>query len=314
MTGYIIKRTFYALVVVWAVATLVFFMLRAVPGDPFRAMLADVDPAAAEVLRRKFGMDRPVYVQYFLWFGRIVQGDLGNSIYGSNVAVSRIIREAFPRTIALSTLAFLISLLLAISAGVISAIKKHTFLDHVFTFAAFIGLSMPDFWLGIILIIVFAVKLHWMPAIGYVPLSEGMWPWLSHLILPAIAIGTPFSAIIARMTRSAMLEVLQSDYIMVARAKGLRERTVIFTHALRNALIPVITVVGIAFALLMSGAVIVENVFAIKGLGRVLIQGILNRDYPVVQGAILVVSVIFVFTNLLVDILYTIIDPRIRYR
>ncbi|MBS1253267.1 MAG: Glutathione transport system permease protein GsiC [Anaerolineales bacterium] len=314
MTGYIIKRTFYALVVVWAVATIVFFMLRAVPGDPFRAMLADVDPAAAEVLRRKFGMDRPVYVQYFLWFGRIVQGDLGNSVYGSNVAVSRIIREAFPRTIALSTLAFLISLLLAISAGVISAIKKHTFLDHVFTFVAFIGLSMPDFWLGIILIIVFAVKLHWMPAIGYVPLSEGMWPWLSHLILPAIAIGTPFSAIIARMTRSAMLEVLQSDYIMVARAKGLRERTVIFTHALRNALIPVITVVGIAFALLMSGAVIVENVFAIKGLGRVLIQGILNRDYPVVQGAILVVSVIFVFTNLLVDLLYTIIDPRIRYQ
>lgn len=314
MTGYIIKRTFYALVVVWAVATIVFFMLRAVPGDPFRAMLADVDPAAAEVLRRKFGMDRPVYVQYFLWFGRIVQGDLGNSVYGSNVAVSRIIREAFPRTIALSTLAFLISLLLAISAGVISAIKKHTFLDHVFTFVAFIGLSMPDFWLGIILIIFFAVKLHWMPAIGYVPLSEGMWPWLSHLILPAIAIGTPFSAIIARMTRSAMLEVLQSDYIMVARAKGLRERTVIFTHALRNALIPVITVVGIAFALLMSGAVIVENVFAIKGLGRVLIQGILNRDYPVVQGAILVVSVIFVFTNLLVDLLYTIIDPRIRYQ
>lgn len=313
MTRYIVKRTLYALVVTWAVATVVFFMLRAVPGDPFRAMLADVDPAAADALRRKFGLDRPVYIQYFFWMGRLLQGDLGNSIYGSNVAVSRIIREAFPRTIALSSLAFLVALALAISAGIISAVKKHSMLDHIFTFVAFLGLSMPDFWIGILLIIIFAVKLNWLPAIGYKPLSDGFWPWLSHLILPAIAVGTPFSAIIARMTRSAMLEVLQSDYIKVARAKGLRERTVIFTHALRNALIPVITVMGIAFALLMAGAVIVENVFAIKGLGRVLIQGILNRDYPVVQGAILVVSVIFVFTNLLVDILYTVIDPRIRY-
>jgi peptide/nickel transport system permease protein len=175
------------------------------------------------------------------------------------------------------------------------------------------GLSMPDFWLGILLIIVFAVKLGWLPAIGYKPISEGFWPWLSHLILPAIAAGTAFAAIIARMTRSAMLEVLQSDYIKVARAKGLGENTVVMVHAFKNALIPVITVMGIAFALLMSGTVIIENVFAIKGLGRVLIQSILNRDYPVVQGAILVVSVLFVFSNLVVDVLYTVIDPRIRY-
>jgi peptide/nickel transport system permease protein len=181
------------------------------------------------------------------------------------------------------------------------------------TIAAFLGLSMPDFWLGILLIIVFAVNLNWLPAIGYEPLSKGFWPWLSHLILPAIAAGTPFSAIIARMTRSAMLEVLQTEYITVARAKGLDERAIIMIHALKNALIPVITVLGIALALLMSGTVIVENVFAIKGLGRVLIQGIVNRDYPVVQGAILVVSVLFVFSNLFVDILYTVIDPRIRY-
>jgi peptide/nickel transport system permease protein len=186
-------------------------------------------------------------------------------------------------------------------------------LDHSFTFLAFLGLSMPDFWLGILLIIVFAVGLRWLPAIGYVPLSEGFWPWFSHLILPAIAAGTAFSAIIARMIRSAMLEVLKSDYIKVAQAKGLSERAVIFRHAFRNALIPVVTVMGIAFALLISGTVIVENVFAIKGLGRVLIQGIVNRDYPVVQGAILLVSVILVFTNLAVDVLYTVIDPRIRY-
>lgn len=312
MTRYLIRRTLSALIVIWAVATLVFFMLRMIPGDPFAAMLADVDPAAAADLRRKFGMDQPIYVQYVLWFFRMLQGDMGVSIYGSNVPVSRIIAEAFPRTLSLAGLSLLISLSISLTAGIVSAVRKNSLLDHGFTFFAFLGLSMPDFWLGILLIIVFAVNLHWLPAIGYKPLSDGFWPWFSHLILPAIAAGTPFSAIVARMTRSAMLEVLKSEYIKVARAKGLRESAVIFGHALRNALIPVVTVMGIAFALLMSGAVIVENVFAIKGLGRVLIQGILNRDYPVVQGAILVVSVIFVFSNLLVDLLYSFIDPRIR--
>lgn len=312
MTGYIIRRILSALVVIWAVTTLVFFLLRAVPGDPFAAMLADVDPAAAVQLRAKWGFDRPVHIQYVLWLGRLLQGDMGNSIYGSNVAVSRIIREALPRTLSLASLSGIISLTLALSAGIISAIKRHSILDHTVTIAAFLGLSMPDFWLGILLIILFAVKLHWLPAIGYKPLSEGFWPWFSHLILPAVAAGTPFSAIVARMTRSAMLEVMQTDYIKVARAKGLDEKGIIVGHALRNALIPVITVMGIAFALLMSGTMIVENVFAIKGLGRVLTQGILNRDYPLVQGEIIVVSVLFVFSNLLVDILYTVIDPRIR--
>jgi peptide/nickel transport system permease protein len=221
MTRYIIRRILSALVVIWAVTTLVFFLLRAVPGDPFAAMLADVDPAAAEELRAKMGMDRPVHIQYFLWLGRLFQGDMGNSIYGSNVAVSRIISEALPRTLSLASLAFCLSLILAISAGMISAVKKHTVLDHVVTLAAFLGLSTPDFWLGILLIILFAVNLHWLPAIGYKPLSEGFWPWLSHLILPAIAAGTPFSAIVARMTRSALLEVLQTEYVKVARAKGM---------------------------------------------------------------------------------------------
>jgi peptide/nickel transport system permease protein len=178
---------------------------------------------------------------------------------------------------------------------------------------AFLGLSMPDFWLAILLIILFAAHLQWLPAIGYSPLAEGFWPWLSHLILPAIAVGTTFAAIITRMIRSSMLEVLSTDYMQVARAKGLLTPRLIFVHAFPNALIPVVTVMGIALALLMAGTVVVENVFAIKGLGRVLIQGILNRDYPVVQGAILVVSAIFVFANLLVDVLYTVIDPRIRY-
>jgi peptide/nickel transport system permease protein len=313
MTRYIAQRVLHAFVVIWLVVTLVFFMLRAVPGDPFAAMLADVDPQAAEALKAKWGYDQPVYVQYYLWLGNMLQGDLGNSIYGSNVPVSQIITEAIPRTLSLALLSFTIALTIALAAGIISAIRRYSVLDHGVTITAFMGLSMPDFWLGILLIIIFAVKLGWLPAIGYKPISDGFWPWLSHLILPAIAAGTAFAAIIARMTRSAMLEVLQSDYIKVARAKGLSENTVVMIHAFKNALIPVITVMGIAFALLMSGTVIIENVFAIKGLGRVLIQSILNRDYPVVQGAILVVSVLFVFSNLAVDVLYTVIDPRIRY-
>ena len=298
----------------WAVATLVFFMLRIVPGDPIAAMLFDVgDPAAGEELRRKFGLDQPVYVQYFKWFGRLLVGDLGNSIYGSRIEVSRVIWEALPRTLSLTALSFLIALVIAIPAGLISALKRHSALDHAVTFVAFLGLSMPDFWIAILLIITFAANLQWLPAIGYSPLSEGFWPWFSHLILPSIAIGTPFAAIMARMIRSSMLEVLRTEYMQVARSKGLLNLRLVMVHAFPNALIPVVTVMGIALALLLAGTIVVENVFSIKGLGRVLIQGILDRDYPIVQGAILVVSFIFVFANLLVDVLYTIIDPRIRY-
>jgi peptide/nickel transport system permease protein len=298
----------------WAVATLVFVMLRLVPGDPFLAMVFDTgDPAAAEEMRRDFGLDDPMIVQYFKYIWQMLQGNMGTSIYGSRVPVSRIIAEAFPRTISLTVLAFVIALMISVPAGLISALRKHSMLDHSVTVVAFLGLSMPDFWLAILLIIVFAANLGWLPAIGYSPLSAGFWPWFSHLILPAIAIGTPFAAIVARMIRSSMLEVMKTDYLQVARSKGLLTWQLLLRHALPNALIPVITVMGIALALLMAGAVVVENVFAIKGLGRVLILGILNRDYPVVQGAILVVSAIFVFSNLIVDTLYTVIDPRIRY-
>ena len=313
MTGYLVRRIFGAAVVMFVVATLVFFMLRIIPGDPLAALLFDVgDPAAADFLRAKYGLDQPIYVQYVKWFGLALSGDLGNSI-NSRISVTRIIAEAFPRTMSLTILSFFIALVIAVPAGLISAMRKNTMLDYSVTFFAFLGLSMPDFWLAIVLIIVFAANLQWLPAIGYAPLAEGFWEWLRHLILPSIAIGTPFAAVIARMIRSAMLEVLQMDYVRVARSKGLLTPRIILVHAFPNALIPVVTVMGIALALLMAGTVIVENVFSIKGLGRVLIQGILNRDFPVVQGAILVVSAIFVFANLLVDILYTVIDPRIRY-
>jgi peptide/nickel transport system permease protein len=262
---------------------------------------------------RRLGLDQPVIVQFGKWFWHMLHGDLGASIYGSNQPVSTILLEALPRTLSLAFLSFIVALAIAVPAGILSATRKNSATDNAVSFFAFLGLSMPDFWLAILLIIVFAANLQWLPAIGYTPLSEGFWPWLRHLILPSIAIGTGFSAIIARMIRSSMLEVLQADYMRVAAAKGLKDRVLLMRHAFPNALIPVVTVIGIAFALLISGAVVVENVFAIKGLGRVLIQGILNRDYPVVQGAVLVVSAMFVLSNLIVDLLYAVIDPRIRY-
>jgi peptide/nickel transport system permease protein len=313
MSRFLLRRLFGTVIVMWAVATLVFFMLRLVPGDPIAAMLADVGGAEeVAALRMKLGLDQPVYVQYVKWFWNALQGDFGSSIYGSRVPVSQIIIEALPRTLSLAFISALIAIIIAIPAGIIAATRKNTAADNTVSFGAFLGLSMPDFWLAILLIIVFAANLKIMPAIGYVPMSEDFWLWLKHLTLPAIAVGTGFSAIIARMIRSSMLEVLNADYMRVAASKGLTKRMLLLDHALPNALIPVVTVMGIALALLMAGAVVVENVFAIKGLGRVLIQGILNRDYPVVQGAVLVVSAIFIVSNLIVDLLYVVIDPRIR--
>ncbi len=314
MARYLLYRCFGALVVMWAVATLVFFMLRAVPGDPIAAMLFDVgDPAAIDAIRTKYGLDQPVYVQYVKWFFLVLQGDLGTSLLGSKIEVARILKEALPRSGSLALLSFIVAIVIAVPAGMISALKRGSTLDHTVTFLAFLGLSMPDFWLAILLIILFAANLQWLPAIGYVPLSEGFWPWFSHLILPAVATGAAFAAVMARMIRSSMLEVLQTDFMRTARAKGLLRPRLLFVHALPNALIPVVTVMGIVLGLLFVATVVIENVFAIKGLGRVLIQGIFNRDYPVVQGAILLLSGIFVFANLLVDVLYTVIDPRIRY-
>ncbi|MGI9422841.1 MAG: ABC transporter permease [Hyphomicrobiaceae bacterium] len=313
MTTYLIRRLIGAVVVMWAVATLVFFMLRLVPGDPIAAMLADAGgPEEIAILRNKLGLDQPLVVQYGKWFWNILQGDFGASIYGNRIPVAQILAEAIPRTLSLAMLGFIIAIVLAVPAGIISATRRNSAADNTVSLFAFIGLSMPDFWLAILLIIVFAAHLQWLPAIGYAPLNEGFWPWLRHLILPAIAVGTAFSAVIARMIRSSLLEVLKADYMRTAAAKGLTERSMMLVHAMPNAMIPVITVVGIAFALLISGAVVVENVFAIKGLGRVLIEGILNRDYPVVQGAVLVVSAFFVISNLVVDLLYGVIDPRIR--
>jgi peptide/nickel transport system permease protein len=314
VTQYILRRLLQSLFLVWGCATLVFFMVRMIPGDPVVQMLGpEYTPEAAALIRQKLGLDEPLPVQYVRWFGSLLTGDLGGSI-ATGETVADIIRDGLPKTLSLAVLSFLIALAIALPAGVIAALRRNSVFDYTASIIAFIGVSMPSFWIGIILILIFAVRLHWLPAIGYSEIGEdGVGEWFKRLILPSIAIGTGYSAILMRFVRAGLLEVLGSDYVRTARAKGLREGAVIGRHALRNSLIPVVTVIGIQLALLLSGAVVTETVFSIRGIGRILVGAIFDRDYPIVQGVILLVAVIFVLANLIVDILYTFLDPRIRY-
>jgi peptide/nickel transport system permease protein len=314
VTQYIIRRLIHSLFIVWGCATLVFFLLRAVPGDPIVVMLGtEYTPEAADALRRKMGLDQPLYVQYVKWAGNVLTGDLGTSISSPEPVIDTI-KSGLPKTLSLAALSFLLGIAIAVPTGIISALRRNSWVDYSASILAFVGVSMPGFWLGIILILVFAVRLQWLPAVGYSPIGEdGFVAWAEHLLMPSLAIGASYAAILMRFVRSGLLEVLNSDYIRTARAKGVAERGVIFRHALRNAMIPVVTVAGIQLALLLSGAVVVETVFSIRGLGRILVGAILDKDYPIVQGVILLTTVIFVFANLFVDIVYTMLDPRIKY-
>jgi peptide/nickel transport system permease protein len=314
VTQYIIRRLIQALFLVWGCATLVFFMVRLIPGDPVVQMLGpEYTPEAAEVIRVKLGLDEPFHIQYLRWFGNMLTGDLGGSI-ATGETVADIITTGLPKTLSLATLSFLIATAIAVPAGIIAALRRNTVFDYVASVVAFIGVSMPSFWFGILLILIFAVQLRWLPAIGYAdPTEDGVVAWLERLILPSLAIGAAYSAILMRFVRAGLLEVLSSDYVRTARAKGVREHAVVLRHAMRNALIPVVTVMGIQLALLLSGTVVVETVFSIRGIGRILVAAIFDRDYPIVQGVILLIAVIFVMANLLVDIVYTFLDPRIRY-
>ncbi len=314
MTNYIIRRLIHSVFIIWGCATLVFFLMRMIPGDPVIQMLGpEYTPEAAEALRRKLGLDEPVHTQYVKWFGNVLTGDLGGSI-SSGESVVGAIKTGLPKTLSLAAVSFFIAVVIAVPAGIIAALKRNTWVDYLASVTAFAGVSMPSFWLGIILILIFSVRLGWLPAIGYAELTdEGPWEWFKRLILPSLAIGAGYAAILMRFVRAGLLEVLSSDYIRTARAKGIRERAVIARHALRNALIPVVTIAGIQLALLLSGAVVVETVFSIRGLGRILVGAIFDRDYPIVQGVILLISVIFVLANLVVDIVYTFLDPRIHY-
>ena len=313
MWAYILRRILAAIPVLFVVAVVVFMLLHLAPGDP-AAIIAGHEATAEEVeLKRKaMGLDRPIYVQLGIWLRDILQGDLGNSIT-TRSSVLDLVRFRLTPTLSLAVLTELLVIPIAIPLGVLAAWKANTWIDRSVMVLASFGFSIPAFFLGFILMYLFALKLPLFPPAGYVHMGDDFLGYLHRLILPSVSIGLIIMALITRMTRATVLEILNEDYVRTARAKGLAERVVLIRHALRNAALPIITVIGIGFAALLSGIVVIENVFAIPGVGRLLVDAILRYDYPVIQGAILLISVIYVFINLLVDISYALFDPRVRY-
>lgn len=313
MIAYIIRRLLATVPVMTVVAIFVFLLLRLAPGDP-AAVIAGDDATLADIeaLRIKLGLDLPILEQFALWISRVLHGDLGISIF-SNLPVTELIAQRVEPTVALTCSTLFVAVCLAIPVGVLAAWKARTILDRAVMVFAVLGFALPVFLIGYILIYVFAIKLGWLPVQGYRPIAEGFWPCVQSLILPSAALGTTYMALIARITRASMLEVLSEDYIRTAESKGLSSTRVLLLHALKNASVPIVTVIGIGIALLISGVVITETVFNVPGLGRLTVDAVLKRDYPIVQALILVFAAVKVLINLLVDISYAFLDPRIRY-
>jgi peptide/nickel transport system permease protein len=313
VTAYLVRRVVAVIPVMVVVVTVVFLLIHLIPGDPASAMLGpDATPAQIEATRRQLGVDRPVYEQLLKFYGRVVQGDLGHS-YFLNRPVTAVLWERAEPTLLLTVSALLVAIVIGVPSGIIAGAYQGSVWDRTLMLGALLGVCIPGFWLSLNFIYLFAVKLAWLPAAGYASLLVDPGAALRFMVLPAVSLGFNQSALIARIARSCMLEVLQQDYIRTARAKGLREGVVIYLHAFRNALVPVVTVIGITMAILIGGAVVTEIVFNIPGLGRLVISAILRRDYPVVQGVVLVTAAFYVLINLGVDMVYAFIDPRIRY-
>ncbi|MBW1690642.1 MAG: ABC transporter permease [Deltaproteobacteria bacterium] len=314
MIQYILKRILYFIPTLLLVAFMVFFLIHLIPGDPVIAMLGeDASPENVTAVRKTLGLDRPLPVQFALWIRNILNGDFGISIQTKRPVVQSI-KERFPVTITLTTLALLFSLVLSLPSGIMAAIYQNTQKDYLFMLATILGVSIPGFWLGLMALLVFSMYIGWFPTIGFVPIWEDFWEGLRFLILPATTMGLYMAAVVARMVRSSMLEVLRLEYITHARAKGLREWKVITKHALKNAFGPTLTTIGIQYGRLLGGAVVTETVFSLPGLGKYVVVSIYARDYPVVQGCILFIALIYVVINLVVDLLYSYFDPRIEYQ
>ena len=313
MTGYIIRRVLATLPVLLVVALVVFALIRFAPGDP-AAIIAGQEATQEEVegIRRQLGLDRPLPIQLGIWFRDIFRGDLGRSILSKHEVSELIVQRVVP-TLSLAVLTEIFALVVAIPLGVLAAWKANSWIDRAVMVFATLGFSIPVFWLGFILIFFFAVKIPLFPAAGYIAPSEDFFAYLHRLALPSLATGVIIMALITRMTRATVLETLREDYVRTARSKGLSEETVLIRHALRNAALPIITVIGLGVAALLSGLVVTESVFGIPGLGRLLLNAIVSRDYPIIQGTILIISVVYVIINLLVDISYAFFDPRVRY-
>ena len=313
MLAYTLRRLLLAVPVMLIVATGVFLLLRLTPGDPAGIILGpDATEERRLELRRQLGLEDPLPVQYVRWLAKAARGDLGQSIFLNKPVTAAILERAQP-TLLLTIMALLVALLIGLPTGMIAAQHRGSWIDLATMSVAMVGIAMPTFWLGLNLIFLFAVTLRWLPVAGYEPLSAGPWASIRHLILPALTLGVAQGALLARMTRSMMLQTLSQDYVRTARAKGLAERAVVIRHALRNAAIPLLTVIGLSFAALMGGAVVTEQIFTLPGVGRLLIQAIGRRDFPLVQGTVLVIAALYVLINLLVDLLYAVVDPRIRH-
>ncbi len=313
MLAYAARRVLSTIPVMAVVALFVFSLLYIAPGDPAAIIAGDqASPADVERIRAGLGLDRPFLIRFGGWVWDVLHGDLGHSIF-TNLPVTTMISQRIQPTMLLMLLTVVVSIAIAVPLGVIAAARQGSLVDRAIMLGAVFGFSVPVFVVGYLLAYIFALQLDWLPVQGFVPLSRGLWPCLRTLILPSVALGGIYIALIARITRATMLEVLSQDYIRTARAKGLGRRAVLYLHALKNAAVPIVTVIGIGVALLIGGAVVTESVFAIPGLGRLTVDAILRRDYPVIQGVVLLFSFMYVLVNLGVDLLYTLFDPRIRY-
>jgi peptide/nickel transport system permease protein len=315
LIGYLARRVLALVPVLIVVGIVVFLLIHLTPGDPAAVILGDsATPARIASLRHELGLDKPLWEQFLSWGQGVLRGDLGNSLFFHRSVVSTILDHVGP-TASLALLAFIMGLLIAIPSALLAVWmrKRNRFLDPMFMSGSLVGVSVPNFWLALMLISFFAVNLRWLPVSGYVPLGNGVWPWFSHLLMPAFVLAIQQAGLIARMLRDGMLDVLHQDYIRTARAKGAPEKWVLMRHAFRNALIPTVTVVGSSLAALLGGAVVTEVVFALPGVGNLIVQSISRRDFPVVTGAVMFIALVYVVVNLLVDVLYSVLDPRVQY-
>jgi peptide/nickel transport system permease protein len=314
VTVYVLRRLLAVVPVMLVVATVTFVLVHLAPGDP-ASVIAGPYASADDVakLRHQLGLDEALPVQLVRWYGRLLRGDLGDSIFLRRPVTEAIVDRLEP-TLLLTTWATLVAILIGVPAGIVSARYHNSAVDQSLMGLALVGLSVPNFLLGLLMILVFGVWLRWLPVAGYVPVEAGVWSNLRSLVMPSLALGLVQSALIARITRSSMLDVLREQFVLTGRAKGLAENVVVYKHALKNAIIPTLTVIGITFALLIGGAVVIETVFNIPGLGRLIISAVLRRDYPVIQGVVLLIAVTYTAVNLLVDLAYLVVDPRVRYR
>jgi peptide/nickel transport system permease protein len=313
MLNYILRRIGISIILIMIISILIFFIMHIIPGDPVRVMLGmNASPESIQHFTEQWGLDRPIYIQYKMWLEGILTGDMGNSL-SNGQPIAKLVKTSLPVTVSLAFFGSLMAFVIGSIVGITSAITKNKFNDLMISLFSYIGISTPAFFLGMILILIFAIKIDFFPSMGYAPFSEGLLEWFKHMFLPIITVGLINGAATGRIVRTSMIDVLSKEYIKTVRSKGLKEIVVILKHAFRNATLPVVTVIGVQFAYCLGGIVILEKVFAIPGLGRLMLSSVSHRDYPVVQVCVLLFATMLIITNLFIDIMYSYLDPRVVY-